>query len=343
MSTLFVDSVDHYVTSEIARKWNGPLKTGFVSVDSSDPRRVGSKHLKFTPTVGVARAGRLLGGTYETVVVGFALRVDNTLNADHRGFRLLRLTEVQCSVVVNSDGSISVRRGDYNGTVLGTSAASLISPDQWFYVEFKIVIHDSTGSFEVHVDESSILSGSGVDTKNLSDAGVDTVEFRGFYTGSINMSIDDVYIEDVDFFGDCRVDVLYPDGSGDYAQWTSDPSGDNYENVDDDGDMDDDTTHNATGVVDEKDSFTFDDLTSMPTADIHAVAVSIAARKDDAGAHNIKALCRIDSTDYVGSDMGIFDEYWIFQMIWNNPPSALSDDWTEDGINGAEFGVKITS
>ena len=154
----------------------------------------------------------------------------------------------------------------------------------------------------------------------------------------------DLYIDDADFQGDCRVDTLWPSGAGNYAEWTPAPSGtDNHNNVDDATDQDDDTTHNETGVLNEIDSFAFDNIDAILGSEIKAVAVNLAARKTDAGARKITPLMRMGGSDYLGTEVDIFDTYMTLQEVFENPLDAPSEAWEDSDVNDAEVGLKLTT
>jgi len=205
-------------------------------------------------------------------------------------------------------------------------------------------VHDSSGSYEVRVNESTVVSDSGADTKAGTDSGVDALNLRGSISGGGYLRLDDLYIADDDFQGDCRIDTLWPDGAGNYSQWTPTPSGtSNYANVDDANDQDDDSTYNSTDVLNEIDSYTFDNLTPISGANILAVALNLALRKDDAGQRKFTPLIRISSTDYTGTELDGYDNYKTRQEIFENPPSDPSSAWSDSDVNGAEYGVKLTT
>jgi hypothetical protein len=340
MSLLFIDGFDHWATGEALKKWSNV--GGTVNTASTVPRRTGSRHASLVASSTPPSLTHYCAASEDTIVVGLALYA--TVRNNHYGFRLVRAGEYQCSVVIEDDGSVTVRRGDYNGTIIDQSDAGDVPTDTWVYFEFKIYVHDSSGTYEVRINENTVLSGDTVDTKGGSTAGVDTVNLRAESSGGGWYYWDDLYIDDDDFLGDCRVDCLWPDGDGNYSQWTPDPSGnDNYENVDDSTDIDDDTTYNVTGVLNEIDTYTFDDLEAVSGATIFGVAVNMVVRKDDAGAREVTPLIRMSSTDYAGTEVPCYDNYRGKQEIWENPPDDPSDEWADADVNGMEAGVKLTT
>lgn len=321
---LFMDGFDHYPTADIGYKWDA---ASGATIETGAPR-TGVAHARISG--GAEYIQKQLAANQTTVVVGFALRIAGATS--HGGFWLAIVDSEQCRVTINSNRTVSVKR---NTTVLGTSTTP-IPLNTWVYLEFKIVIHDSTGTFDVYMNGTNILTGTGADTKLSTTAGCDSVKLFGV---TENMDFDDLYIDTVTVHGDSRIDTVVPSGAGNYAQWTP-SAGSNYQNVDE-TDPDDDTTYNATDVLNEIDSFAFTDISTYSST-IRAVALNLTARKDDAGTRKITPLTRVSATDYLGTEAPLYDSYQMIQNCWDDDPNAAGD-WTETTVNGAEFGVKLTT
>lgn len=329
MALLFIDGFDHYVTAEIARKWSTSAGNAAISATG---RRATSKSLSISSAND--RVTLQLPAAEGTLCVGFAY-YSTSAPSGHEGVEFAISGAAQCTVFFNANGSISVARGAYNGTVLGTSAIGLIKANTWQYVEFKAVIHDSTGTYEVKVNGVSVLSGTGADTKGQTTADADQLTIQG---SGVAILIDDLYLDDADFLGDCRVDTLMPNGAGASSQWTP-SAGSNFQNVDDAGDMDDDTTYNSDDTAGQIDTYTLPDIEATGGT-IHAVAVNSAVRKDDAGARSTKNIVRQATTNYEGAAYSVTDSYLVKQDIWATQPDA-SGAWDETDLNAAEFGIKL--
>lgn len=133
-----------------------------------------------------ASYGRLIGGFRFNAVLGAATST---------GF--ITFTDAgsnQASVTINGvTGTISVRNGQYNGTALGTSAASVIS-NSTHYLEFDITFGNAA-AYQVWLDGVSILSGSG-DTTTTANNTANGIAF-GVGTGaSTSFTVDDFYLFD---------------------------------------------------------------------------------------------------------------------------------------------------
>ena len=63
----------------------------------------------------------------------------------------------------------------YNGdnTLLGTATKATVAlqaTDGWCYIEAHVVIHDTTGSVQVKIDEETVINLTNVDTHNAAAA-----------------------------------------------------------------------------------------------------------------------------------------------------------------------------
>ena len=101
---------------------------------------------------------------------------------------------IHSTVRVNTDGSLSVMRGSESGTVLATSAAGLVTAGTWCFIELKVRLHDTAGSYEVRFNGSTVIGPTGsADTKN---AGTGTV-YDGITLNTpsgVAQSWDDLYL-----------------------------------------------------------------------------------------------------------------------------------------------------
>lgn len=326
MALEFIDGFDHYATNDITKKWD--TNNGGV-IDNTNPRRSGTKHLKFSAITHYVVKNVTWSQTY---VIGFAYKSDDLSNNNGITFKVNTTTQLYFKFV--SSGAIEAYRG---ATFLKSSGSGVLTVDTWQYIEIKVYIHDTAGTYEVKVNGVSVLSDSGIDTKPTADGGVNSIFCYGS-NGSYTY-YDDLYMDTANFKGDCRIDTLMPNGAGNYTQW--DPSaGSNYQCVDDSGDINDDTDYCSTSIVDEIDTYTFENLSALGVT-IHGLACNVCARKDDASTRKFKALTRVNGSDYVGDEETLNDNYHVHQYIWqNNPDDAAA--WEEADVNGAEFGAKLT-
>lgn len=340
MALRFLDSFDHYATAELNQKWN--VLSGAATVSSGNGRR-STNCLRLpgaTNNVYVAKTLTL----QTTWIIGFAFKITTIGSAvsDICAFTDAGTNQVELRLV--NDGTLRVTR---NGTTLGTSA-SAISAGTWYFIEFKVFINDTTGTYEVKVDGSSWLSGTGADTKNTTTAGANQVRL-GIVNGTAGSSFydyDDVYICDGsggsnnDFLGDVRVDCYLPNGNGNSSQLTGSDgnSTDNYALVDESS-VNGDTDYVQSSTSGQKDTYAFPNMSHSPT-NIFGVQVNMMAKKDDSGARSICSVTRSGGSDTDGSAFAIPTSYVDIAQIVETDPNTASA-WGTAGFNAAEFGAKV--
>lgn len=244
------------------------------------------------------------------------------------------------------DSEIQVRRGD--NTLLGTTSGANIFYDAWSYVEVKAIIDDSVGSVTVRTNGQEVLSLSSIDTKNSGTGAISVVSLSCAYRYQA-MDFDDLYISDTsgaapcnDFLGDVRVDQLLPNRAGTYTQFTP-STGANYQNVDEPGYHDGDTTYNETDTVGNKDSYGLASMPSPPAGTtIFGVRNVAVMRKTDVGARTAKQLLITGATETAGVALSLSDSNQIFDQIFELNP-ADSAPFQDADINAIEPGVEVAS
>lgn len=130
-----------------------------------------------------------------TLTFGFAFQV-STIAANRMICQTLTDagSSIMNTVTVNTDGSLSVRRGTTSGIVLGTTATGLIAINTWHYVELQILLSATVGTVTLRLDGSSVLTLTGQNTKAGSTKTVYDTFRLGSATGGNNL-YDDVYLK----------------------------------------------------------------------------------------------------------------------------------------------------
>jgi len=286
-------------------------------------------------------------GTPDTIWFGIAVKpigAPSAYNATYPMFTIydaLVAGNIHLKIHPNAGKHLEVHNSA--DTLLGTSSGHTIESTTWYYIEVKVVIHDSAGSVVIKVDGSEVLNLSGIDTQNGSNAYAGAVKVELLYNNQT--WFDDFYLLDAsgsknnDFLGDVRIEVLRPNGAGVHTDLTP-SAGANYENVDEIY-PDDDATYNSSGNVGDKDTYALPSVTSF-TGIIHAVKTQITIRKDDSGTRKAKILRRVNGTDYQGTEEDLLISYKTFSKIDENNPDD-SATWEEADINGMEVGVEVTA
>jgi hypothetical protein len=338
MSLRFIDSFDHYVSADGSEKWTSVGSTFTISAGNG---RRGTSSARGTGTANTAGPRKTLDAE-ATWIVGCAFRTTFFPTLARPIFHLLDTSTIQVDVVCNNDGTLSVRRGA--STVLGTTTFAL-STNVYHFIEFKCTISDASGIAVLRVDGDTKLNLSSVDTKQTSNATVNSIEITPNSNWGSTVDIDDVYICDNqgstnnDFLGDCRVDCLLPNADGSNSQFTPSTGSDHYALVDD-ASPDDDTTYLSHSTSGQKDTWNFANLTALTSPSIKGVQLNLTAKKDDAGSRLLKPVVKSGSTTSSGSSQGLSTDYLQFAQIYETDPDT-SAAWTESGVNSAEFGAEV--
>jgi hypothetical protein len=243
----------------------------------------------------------------------------------------------------NTDGTVSVRRGIYNGTILGTTTQSF-PYNIWHYWEMKVTLHDTTGSVVVRLNNQTVLNLTNIDTKNGGTGSV--IDYVHYYTSAVHgVKYDDIYINDGsgsvdnDFWGDIAIKTLVANGAGNSTQLTS-STGANWSTTDEAFN----TTPNTTDYVGAstpglKDTYSLVDLPAG-TPLIKYISVGLYAAKSDAGSISARRVLRVNSTDYTGSDLVLAASYqWFWEYIRLSPNTSLA--WTKAEIDAMEAGMEV--
>ncbi len=327
---LWIDGYDHYsatVSAQLQAKGYTVVQAGA----GSGAGRYGNG-LYFRMGNGVD-FNRALGSTYGTLYMGIALRTSSA-TSNTTLFKFRESSTVHIDIRIDSTNHLQVTR---NGTVLATAVGALAS-NTWYYLQFKVVIHDSTGQYEILVNGSVGtlgVTGTGADTRNGGTGVIDNVNFGN--NAGINVDIDDCYIYDAAYAGEINIQTVFPTGTGNSAQFTP-STGANWQNVDD-ATPDDDTTYNASSTAGHRDLFATGDVPSA-SGSILAVVANGYARKDDAGTREVKLTTRISSTNYDSATNPITSAYVFYRHQWATDP-ATGLAWVRADLNAAEFGYKL--
>jgi hypothetical protein len=232
------------------------------------------------------------------------------------------------------------------GTTLGTGT-HVLAVDTWYYVEIKVTVHNSTGSFEVRVGEELDSSGSGIDTQNSANASINQLWF-GQTAGAqgTSMAWDDYYVCDDtgavnnNFLGDLKIECLFPSADGNSSQFDGSDgnSSANYQLVDE-VTPNDDTDYVQSADVGDEDTYTYGDLATT-TGSVFAVQPIPYARKTDAGSRQIVSTARLSAVETDSLAKSLADTYLYLPDVRETKPGGGS--WTITDVNNSEFGVKVS-
>jgi hypothetical protein len=229
------------------------------------------------------------------------------------------------------------------GTALATSTAT-ITAGVWYWVELRVKVHDTTGTYELRVDGTATgwCSGSGADTRN---GGAGTVTslimsngggayYCGVFIADDSGSAANTWAGPSTFH--CRV----PSAAGNYAQWTGN-SGPNHTNVAESKEPDEDMTFNQSSTANQKDTFKG---TAIPatSGSVYAIQHVLRTKQDGGAARTVRPLTRIGTTDYNGTSFNTPGSY-AYRLEPVSVSPATSSAWSISEVDGAEFGYELVS
>lgn len=335
MGLLFIDGFDHYTSAQELLKYNAAS----VNYLSSSYARFNGQGILFDMASHYIRKHLDLG-TKTTLYIGYAFRYASggTPNYSSSYPMINFYDEVgvsQVKIHANSNWGFSAYRGD--NTLLGSSGNNAFTSYKWYYLEVKVTISDTVGEVTINLNETQILNLTSQDTKNGS-AYVDRV-FLGPIYNYYNLYVDDFYIADDEFKGDCEVKTFYPDADGNSADFSRSGGSNDFECVDE-AQCNEDTDYIYSDTLNHKSIF---GITTGAMATIKGIQVNNICRIDQAGTRQITPIIRSNSTDYSGTETdNISADFKVYHEIWETDPDD-SNAWTQAKLEAAEFGLEITT
>jgi len=338
MALLHIEGFEQYDTPaqvNLSKRW-----TVTTSLSSIVTGRAGGSSNAFRTSI-VNTFLQISGGiATDFLVCGFAIQWQSSLsNLDLMHFRDGGLEQIVLSKT--SGGDLRIARG---ATELEITSGLGLTSGIWYYIEMKILVHPSAGTYEVRVDGVAVLGpATSQNTRSTANNNIDQVRF---VSSNEDEDFDDIYILDdagsdnVDFLGDCTVETLLPDADGATNDFTPVGSGStNADRVDDGENPDDDTTYVHSSTVTDKDLYGFAALQSGIDT-IFGVSVGMYVRKEDAGHREIRALARSGTAEVEGPSRQLSVDYNYVEGIYENDPDG-GGDWDEAAVNAAQFGITI--
>jgi hypothetical protein len=241
--------------------------------------------------------------------------------------------------VKQESGELELIRG---GTLIDTTSGLCIGVSAWHWIEMKIKCHNSAGEYEVRVGGETVLSATGVDTKEGANDYHTAFSFRPVAAEA--PMYDDLYICDGsgsinnDFLGDCKIIRIDPDGD-DTANWgTSTPSANHYENISEVS-GDEDASYVEETAASTLDLFDYEAAASSGT--IYGVQISTQCRETDATTHTLITPIESGGNQYDDSAQTIGTPGYITVVRVAGTDPDTSSLWTLSGLNAAKFGIKV--
>jgi len=277
--------------------------------------------------------------TNATCVLGVAVKVAGFPSTQRDLVALYDGATKGMNIKINPDGTLTMENST---TDLGTTVNAL-TVDTWYYIEFKVLTNNSTGTAEIKVNGTSWKSVTSQDTQPGANAY--HTAFRLQPPFGITTLYDDIFFldgsgsENNDYLGNRKVLALDPDSAGDTTDWTP-SAGSNYENVDDGGLCDEDTTYNETGTSTDQDLYHYDALPASVNT-VNGVQINNETRVTS-GSMQLASVVKTGTTIDVGPNDTITSTTYVSaqRVVEQDPDTAAA--WTKSGVDGAQFGIKAT-
>jgi len=349
MSLVHLDSYSHYGTTiaNVTKKYDNSGDLTGNALSTSIVRPGASHSLRRNNSAGTAGCG-YTSPTYSSRGSTFIYQEYCYFNMTG-GFasfviaRCREATTVHMQLGMDTTRHLRVLRGD--GTVLGTASLQL-EFQAWYCIQFKTLINNSTGTYEVWVDGTSILSGSGADTRNGGASGI----WDDFQVGGQNAC----YFSDLVIFdgqgarnndvidGNWRINCALPltdaIASGANAGLTPSTGSDHGALVDEA--TPDVADYNGSATVGVKDTYRFT-APSVGGGDVLGVQTNLLVFKTDAGGKTVAAVTRTGGTDYDGANVSPIATTPRYHCEVQETDPDTTTDW--DAADIIEFGMKVTA
>jgi hypothetical protein len=337
MALLFMDGVSHYATADITKKWSSASN---ASVVSGGGRRGGGA---LTLTLSTGSITKILPSAISTVIVGFAFNANSGTSGSGDLIRFGDGATVHAGLLIDD---VNMRIGCFRsgGGVFAYSANNSVPASGYIYVECKVTISDTVGTFEVRIDGATVINLTGLDTRNGGNPTLDRIILRaGMYNGG---RFCDIYANDTtgsvnnNFLGDVRIDTIFPNADGTYSQFTPSTGTSHYALVDES--TPNTTDYNDGANVGDRDSYAMQNLTALASQTVHAIQVLAAISKDDAGARSAATMVRSGSTNSDGTSVALSTSQGYISKIHETNPDT-SSAWSETTVNALEAGAVVTA
>lgn len=274
-------------------------------------------------------------GVYKTLYCGYACKGGGGSVNYHIRFK--DGTTDQIGVYENANGTLSVKRGD--GTVLATTVAQLVN-SIWTFIEFMATIGNSDGAYELRLNGTTVLNGSGVDTQNSANARATCVRL-GYETNTGApwlTTFDDLYVASDQFYGGLRIYAKLPRAAGDLTQLTPSTSS-NWTCVDE-ASPNDASDYVYGPSTTSEDLYRCELITD--SASPYGIQLWTRHSTDDVLTRKFTPQCKSQSTDSAFAEVTPTINVWLddVQMMPTDPATGAA--WTVAGLNAAQFGIKIT-
>lgn len=277
----------------------------------------------------------------QTVILGFAYFLDNSLdNTDRILCDFRDSTTTQLVIKLDTKNQIKI----FRGSILINTINIQVSVKTWQYIEVKVKINNTTGSYEIRKDGVVLVNISGIDTQETANAYINNIRIHA--KAGAYCYIDDVYILDDtgsqnnNFLGDIKIISVKPNGDGNTFNFNIYPDAGeyHYQDVDDGTQSDDDTTYVESTTVGHIDLFNYENISNI--GDIFGIEIYSDTKESDATNYNLKTRLRYSGSENTDGGQALTASYAIYKRILDQNP-IIAAAWTDMIFNTTEFGVEV--
>jgi hypothetical protein len=275
--------------------------------------------------------------TDPTFIVGCALSFSNTTTSSPT-FSMYDNATLGINVTISTTG-VSVQLG---ATTIATYSTTLYA-STWYYIEMKVFCHSTSGSVEVRINDSAVISLIGVNTKTGSDSYYN--RFLISTPAQLNVNyyfFDDLYICDGsgtsanDFLGSCHVIGIFPNADTSTEQWTPSTGTSHYALVNEN--PANSTNYVSTSTQAQEDLWTYSSLNGTGT--IVGLQVTTTANLSSGTSIILESPIVSNGVVELGPDNTVTSaSYLDFRHISTTDPNTGAA-WTIAGLSAAQIGIK---
>lgn len=345
MALLFFDGFDHQGVGRMDTqgKWGGNSdsnvvpQTAVVRTGTHAARASGVSYILWTKPYATS-GGAVVGMAFQYQLGG--------IYSDHNFFEIREGSIVHLALGMDANQRLTVK-GGVSSPVLATGT-TILSPNAWYYLEFKAIIHDTAGSYEVRIDgvQEVALTASGVDTRNGGTGVWNWVTVSSASNAAWYM--DDFYLCDTsgapprnNFLGPVHVETLYPQtdavAAGSNAGLTPSTGTDHGAMVDENPPVT--TDYNGSATVGVKDTYNYPPMTFTGT--IFGIQTNLYAAKTDTSGRQVCAVIRVGGSDTDGPPKPVGTTFAYASDVWSQKPDL--SNWTPADIATLQVGMKVVA
>jgi len=343
MALLWIEGCEGFGTSVgnapdpvgiIDRKYSTDSQTANWNITSG---RLGGYSLQLNYTGSYMQPPALT--TNATILVGFAVKF-KAINVT-TFLSLYDGTTQGMNLRLTAGGEIAIYRG---GTAIETTIGLALVADAWYYIEFKVLCNNTTGTYELRVGGSDVASDSGIDTQAGTNAYHDRFRLSSSASSAYAASFDDIYCLDGsgavnnDFLGNMRVIAIRPDGDTAANAWTRSAGAENFDLVNE-SICDDDTGYVESAVSTTKDLYTYDAITELADS-VKGIQINTVCRETDTNSFSLVTVAKLGATEsYSGADSIGTTNYIMKTRLMETDPTGNA--WTISNVDASQFGIKV--